>query len=105
MTIDLPNPFQESALEPAMAADDGHWPATAHPADPVAVNYIPEPFSEYARRRSMPIVNPPLECRREFEPDFDALFDAIAPPEPPLFLRSPSPEFVRVLLELSGGRA
>lgn len=31
----------KSALEPARAADDGHWPATADPADPVAVLISP----------------------------------------------------------------
>lgn len=138
----LPNPF-ESALDPATGADDGHWPATADPADPVAVtslqkmqnaesstaredireapaveqlelpqaagatddtNYIPELFSVFARRRCMHIISPPLpqQCRREFEPDMDALFDAIVPPEPPpLFLRKPSEAFMRALFELT----
>lgn len=35
--------FLESALEPAKAgADNGHWPATADPADPVAVDFEAE---------------------------------------------------------------
>jgi len=67
-------------------------------------NYIPELFSVFARRRCMAIISPPLpqECRRDFEPDMDALFDAIVPPEPPpLFLRKPRAAFMRALFELS----
>jgi hypothetical protein len=127
--IALPNPF-ESTPEPVRAVDDGHWPATADPADPVAVNnfaadrtslavdeavasipcqgagaaaenYIPELFSAFARRRCMPIISPPLPVStRQFEPDMDALFDAIVPPEPPIFIRSPSKAFLRALIDL-----
>lgn len=63
-------------------------------------NYIPELFSVYARRRCMPIISPPLPPR-EYVVDMDALYDAIVPPEPPpVFLRSPSQNFIRALFEL-----
>jgi hypothetical protein len=38
----------------------------------------------------------------EYEPDMDALYDAILPPvPPPIFLRSPSQAFMRALFELT----
>lgn len=70
-----------------------------------AVQYSPEYFSDYARRRSMPLVSPPLQENaelREFEPDFDAMYDFIVPPEPPAppaFLRKPSAAFMRALFQ------
>lgn len=67
-----------------------------------AVVYIPEPFSEYAERRSLPIVSPPLpQQSREFEPDFDALYDAIVPPEPPWVRPAPRQSLIDVLFELT----
>jgi hypothetical protein len=67
----------------------------------------PEPFSEYARRRSLPIVSPPMpyhaiQDRNRFEPDIDAMYDYNVPPEPPLFLRNPRPAFLRALFQLGG---
>jgi hypothetical protein len=69
--------------------------------------YIPELFSVFAARRSFPVVSPPLPYhairnKNRFEPDMDALFDAMLPPEPPIFLRKPSPAFLRSLLQLAG---
>jgi hypothetical protein len=99
---DLPNPFQfvvsESTTDDAAAASQPVSPAAA------AADYIPEPFSEVVARRSMAIVSPPRPKTepRAFEPDFDALYDAIVPPEPPpVFLRNPSQAFERLIFELS----
>jgi hypothetical protein len=42
-----------------------------------------------------------VECRR-VPIDYEALFDAMLPPEPPpVFLRKPSQAFMRALFELS----
>lgn len=69
-----------------------------------ATYYTPEYFSDYAHRRSMAIVSPNHGQRepREFEPDFDAMYDYIVPPEPPIFLRKPSPAFLRSLFQIAG---
>ncbi len=129
--ITLPNPFESAADRTSLAVDTAvastqPLDATASQSSTAtedireapavdAMNpheaagatddcYIPELFSVFARRRSMHIVNPPLpqQCRREFEPDMDALFDAIVPPEPPpLFIRKPSEAFMRALFELT----
>lgn len=73
----------------------------------------PEPFSEYARRRSMPIVSPPIaapvEPDREWPRGFDPE-DFLARIEPvPLFLRKQylparavAPSLIRALFDLAG---
>jgi hypothetical protein len=54
---------------------------------------MPNPFVT----NSADVVMPPA-----YEPDMDALYDAIVPPEPPpIFLRSPSQAFMRALFELT----
>jgi hypothetical protein len=52
-------------------------------------------------RRSLPKERTRAAEDSDFEPDMDALYDAIVPLEPPLFLRSPSQAFMRALFELS----
>ena len=77
--IEMPNPFVSNSAEVVMLSADT-VAATAGPHRPTAAAV---PFDEY-------------------EPDMDALYDAIMPPEPPpIFLRSPSQAFMRALFELT----
>jgi len=76
--IEMPNPFVSNSADVAMLSADTVAVPDASPGVAAAV-----PFDEY-------------------EPDMDALYDAIMPPEPPpIFLRSPSQAFMRALFELT----
>jgi hypothetical protein len=70
----LPNPF--ASLLPAADAAAAAEPAPDTAAATSGEHYIPELFSALARRRSMPIVSPPLPDRvLQNLNRFDALFD------------------------------
>jgi hypothetical protein len=62
------------------------------------VTLLPNPFID-------PTAPSPQPCNVEAQRDpvdYEALFDAALPPEPPpLFLRKPSEAFMRALFELS----
>lgn len=80
MTAPLPNPFQfETSAAPTLPASSAAEQATGQlvPSDcPVAVPFTPT---------------------KEF---MDALYLEITRPEPPLFLRKPSPAFMKALFRL-----
>jgi hypothetical protein len=98
------NHFEPSLTERRFSEAPAVDAMNPHEAAGATDDYIPELFSSFARRRCMPIISPPLQqqCRREFQLDEAAFFDAILPPEPPpIFLRSPSQAFIRALFELS----
>jgi hypothetical protein len=93
------------------AGTAGAAPRLAAPAAFPDTPYIPERFSDYARRRSMPIVSPPLpKVERNID---DLALSAVGAAlnlhprdlnldPPPLFLRKPSPAFLRSLFQLAG---
>lgn len=109
----LPNPWifnsAEATADTAVAAD-------LLPPGATAVTYQPEPFSEYVRRRSMPIVSPPRdkpiedngEWPRGFDPDH--FMEVIEPL--PMFLqpdhhreamtRKPKETLLQALFDLAG---
>lgn len=73
--------------------------------------YIPELFLDYARRRSMAIISPPIaKADRNIDSIALKAVEAalnIHPRDldldpPPLFLRKPRPAFLRALLQLGG---
>lgn len=95
--IILPNPF-ESALEPSRVADDGHWPATADPADPVAVTFSESSTSKGGHQEApadRPLEPPPAGATDDprFVLDVEAFMADIEPL--PAFLINPSPEYLR----------
>lgn len=59
---------------------------------------LPNPFID----PTVPMTQPCSIERDRVPVDYEALFDAMLPPEPPpLFLRKPSQAFMRALFELS----
>src|SRR5258708_7868953 len=110
-----PAPCLHAGAEtPAVAIDVHHVHPVAAADFSREHSSIPELFSAHARRRSLPIVSPPLpyhavQSRHRFKPDMDALYREIVAGHPrdlddppPLFLRSPSPEFMAALIGLGG---
>lgn len=105
----LPNPF-DTAATPVAVVEAAASPSLAG-KDDAAADYTPEPFSEYARRRCMPIISPPLP---KPERDIDSIaLTAVSKAlnlhprdldldPPPLFLRSPSQAFIRALFSIAG---
>ena len=68
------------------------------------MNYLPpSPFLSAVEPAEALAVAPSQACNRAAASvDYDALFDAMLPPEPPpVFTRSPSQAFMRALFELS----
>lgn len=107
------NPFAFNSDPPVLGSDSvgvaKHPPASIASTELISdisgEEYIPELFSVFVARRSLPKVSPPLPVvQRNIEEllDWDALYDAILPPEPPAFLRKPRPAFLRALFELGG---
>lgn len=115
MTTTLPNPFEfnpaETAADTAVASTD-----LLPPGGATAVTYQPEPFLDYARRRSMLIVSPPRETLGHVDDEWPRGFDphrfmeVIEPP--PIFLqrrphreamdRKPHPALLQALFDLAG---
>lgn len=120
--------LQTDALECAMSARrlDGS-PSESLSTD---TQHIVEFFSDYAKRRCLDQVSPPLpKVDREVSPDFQSLFELIKDPDdvgdfddPPVYplpaclnqhprnldldvmLRKPRPRLLRALLELGGAQ-
>lgn len=100
----LPNPF-ESALEPARVADDGHWPATADPADPVAVTFSESSTARGSQEAPAEATQNPATAGPFDGPDLllaeliargfdvDGFLNDIEPL--PAFLLNPRPEYLR----------
>lgn len=116
----LPNPWVFSSAETSAGAAAV---TELLPPGAAAANYSPEPFSEYAARRSMPIVSPPIETPKEQPGEWPRGFDPerfvgeleqpplfLRGPRPSLFLREPQPplsrkpsaSFLQALFDLAG---